>query len=189
MRRGFRAPGWAEQDPADWWSALGASVRGAVAAAGVDAARVLAIGTTTTCCSVVALDAAGDAIRPALIWMDVRADAEAAEVLATGDAATEVNSGGRGPVSAEWMVPKALWLARHEPDAFFRAVTVCEYQDYLNLHLTGAALREPQQRVLPLAFLHHARERRCHCWRRWACRRWRRSGRRRCWRRVTLWAA
>src|SRR5262249_689360 len=51
--------------------------------------------------------------------------------------ALEVNGGGRGPVSAEWMIPKSLWLKRHEPDVFAHAATICEYQDYLNFHLTG----------------------------------------------------
>jgi ribulose kinase len=133
----FPRPGRAEQDPADWWTALGQSVRGAVAQAGVGPDEVEALALATTCCSVVALDAAGKALRPSLIWMDVRAGDEAAAVLETGDIALEVNGGGRGPVSAESMIPKSLWLQRHEPDVFARAATICEYQDYLNFHLTG----------------------------------------------------
>jgi ribulose kinase len=69
--------------------------------------------------------------------MDVRADAEAAAVLATGDAAVAVNCAGNGPVSAEWMIPKALWIARHEPEIFDQAATICEYQDFMSLRLTG----------------------------------------------------
>lgn len=127
----------AEQDPEDWWSAMGLAVRQAVAGAGIAADAVDAISLATTCCSVVALDENGDALRPAIIWMDVRAEAEAADVLATGDAALIVNGAGNGPVSAEWMIPKALWIARHEPEVFERAKTICEYQDFMNLRLTG----------------------------------------------------
>jgi sugar (pentulose or hexulose) kinase len=127
----------AEQNAEDWWAAMGLAVRQAVAGAGIAADAVDAIALATTCCSVVALDAQGDALRPAIIWMDVRAEAEAAEVLATGDPALIVNGAGHGPVSAEWMIPKALWLARHEPAVFERAATICEYQDFMNLKLTG----------------------------------------------------
>jgi ribulose kinase len=48
-----------------------------------------------------------------------------------------LNGGGQGPVSAEWMIPKALWLKRNEPDVFDKAYRICEYQDYLTYHLTG----------------------------------------------------
>jgi ribulokinase len=133
----FPHPAWAEQNPADWWSAAGASVRKAVAEAGIGIDSIVGLSVDTTCCSVVALDEKGDALRPALIWMDVRSSKECDLVLATGDAALKVNSNGAGPVSAEWMIPKALWIARNEPEIFERATTICEYQDYINYHLTG----------------------------------------------------
>ena len=53
------------------------------------------------------------------------------------DPALRVNSNGKGPVSAEWMIPKALWLKQNEPEIFEKAATICEYQDYLNFQLTG----------------------------------------------------
>ena len=133
----FSAGARAEQDPADWWTNFVAACRGVIAEAGVPAQEVEAIACATTCCSVVALDRNGDALRPALIWMDVRAHAEADAVLATGDAALCLNGGGRGPVSAEWMIPKALWLYRNEPETFARAHRICEYQDFLTYRLTG----------------------------------------------------
>lgn len=133
----FSAGARAEQDPEDWWQALVAATAGAVADAGIDAAQIEAMCFATTCCTVVALDAAGHALRPALLWMDVRAHAEADAVLATGDAALSINGAGQGPVSAEWMIPKALWLKRNEPAVFEAAHTICEYQDFLTLRLTG----------------------------------------------------
>lgn len=133
----FSAGARAEQNPEDWWAALIAATKGAVADAGIDAAQIEAMCFATTCCTVVALDAQGRALRPALLWMDVRANAEADAVLATGDAALAINGAGQGPVSAEWMIPKALWLKRHEPDTFAAAHTICEYQDFLTLRLTG----------------------------------------------------
>jgi ribulokinase len=136
----FPQPGWAEQDPADWWRALGRSVRQVISEAGVSPYEVAAIAVDTTCCSVVALDDAGRALRPALIWMDVRAARQADEVLASGDPALRVNGGGAGPVSAEWMIPKALWLKQMEPETFARAATICEFQDYMNYHLTGRSV-------------------------------------------------
>jgi FGGY-family pentulose kinase len=136
-RTDFPNPGWAEQDPRDWWRALGRSVRQVVAEAKVAPADIAAIALDTTCCSVVALDRQGEPIRPALIWMDMRSGSVTGRVAGCGDPALKVNSAGAGPVSAEWMVPKALWLKENEPATFDAAAHICEFQDYLNFHLTG----------------------------------------------------
>ncbi|MEK9763540.1 MAG: FGGY-family carbohydrate kinase [Deltaproteobacteria bacterium] len=133
----FPIPGWAEQNPEDWWNALGGAVRQAVIDANVGKQEILGICLDTTCCSVVALDGAGNPLRPALIWMDMRSAPQTEQVLATADPALQVNSNGSGPVSAEWMIPKSLWIRQEEPEIFEKAETVCEFQDYLNLHLTG----------------------------------------------------
>lgn len=127
----------AEQNPEDWWRSLIQATRGAISEAGIDAGQIEAMAFATTSCTVVALDRQGRALRPALLWMDVRAHAEADAVLATGDARLALNGAGKGPVSAEWMIPKALWLKRNEPAIFAAAETICEYQDFLNLRLTG----------------------------------------------------
>lgn len=133
----FSAGARAEQMPADWWASFVKASRGAISKGGIDPGQIEAIAYATTSCSVVALDENGDALRPALIWMDVRAHAEADAVLATGDPALQLNGAGQGPVSAEWMLPKALWLKRNEPEVFDRAYRICEYQDFLTYKLTG----------------------------------------------------
>ncbi len=133
----FPEPGRAEQVPEDWWHACGVAVREAMAAAEVGPSQISAIAADTTSCTVVMLDAEGRSIAPALLWMDVRAHREADEVAACGDPALRVNGAGQGPVSPEWMIPKALWLSRHQAELFARAARVGEYQDYLNLRLTG----------------------------------------------------
>ena len=133
----FSSGARAEQNPEDWWSGFVKAARKAIADSSVDPSAIEAITLATTSCTVVALDAGGKPLRPSIIWMDVRASAEADAVLATADIALQANGGGRGPVSAEWMIPKALWLARNEPEIFEKADTICEYQDFMTLRLTG----------------------------------------------------
>eukprot|EP00775_Hariotina_reticulata_P007624 gene7624-7826_t len=133
----FPHPAWAEQSPEDWWLALGVAVRAAVSGAGIEPENIAAISLDTTNCTVVALNERGEPLRPALLWMDMRSAKQAAQVAATGDPALQVNSGGAGPVSAEWMIPKALWLKQQEPAVFDEAANICEYQDYMNFRLTG----------------------------------------------------
>uniref|UniRef100_A0A7S3VPG9 glycerol kinase n=1 Tax=Dunaliella tertiolecta TaxID=3047 RepID=A0A7S3VPG9_DUNTE len=133
----FPAPSWAEQDPESWWTALGTAVRGALAAAKVPGESIAGFAADTTCCSVCCLDADGRPLRNALIWMDQRSSKEAAEVAATKDPAIKVNSGGRGPVSAEWMVCKSRWLKSNDPQSYHAARYICEYQDFFSMRLTG----------------------------------------------------
>ena len=69
-------PGWAEQDPEDWWRAT----EQALAALGVD--EVAGIGLSGQMHGLVALDAADRVIRPAILWNDGRTAAECAEIEA-----------------------------------------------------------------------------------------------------------
>src|SRR5262249_39764142 len=79
----FPKPSGAEQNPEDGWGCRGEAVRGAMRTAGIGADQGLALCVATTCCSVVAVDADGTPLRPAMIWMDVRSAAEAADVAAS----------------------------------------------------------------------------------------------------------
>ena len=127
----------AEQNAEDWWFSLVKATNICLKEANINGDAIDAMAYATTCCTVVALDKEGAPLRPALMWMDVRADKEAQSVLETGDKRLVLNGNGQGPVSAEWMIPKALWLKRNEPRVFDDAVTICEYQDYLTMRLTG----------------------------------------------------
>jgi sugar (pentulose or hexulose) kinase len=69
----YPAPGHAEQAPSDWWAGLGAAVRRALGESGRAAEDVAAVCLATTSCTVLALDEAGEPLRPSLLWMDARA--------------------------------------------------------------------------------------------------------------------
>jgi FGGY-family pentulose kinase len=133
----FEHPGWAEQNPDEWWRALCVAVPKALAASGVAPSQIAGIGVDTTSCTVVALDAKLRPLRPAIIWMDVRASEQAAEILASGHRALRVNGAGHGPLSAEWFLPKVKWVKETQPRLYEQAAVFCEYQDYLNYRLTG----------------------------------------------------
>ena len=133
----FPNPNWAEQDPAHWWKSAGVACKRALVEAGVSGADIAAVCADTTCCTVVFSDDKGNPHRPCQLWMDVRAGEQANKVLETGDGALRVNGDGAGPVSAEWMVPKALWIKENEPETYDGAKVVCEYQDWLNHKMTG----------------------------------------------------
>ncbi|PRY00608.1 FGGY-family carbohydrate kinase [Allonocardiopsis opalescens] len=131
-RTDFPRPGWAEQDPESWWRATVSATRAALAAAGRPAVAGVAVATTAS--TVAVLDAAGRPLRPALLWMDGRAGAEA-ELTRRLDHPALRYSGGSDAV--EWLVPKAMWLARNEPETYRAAHRITEAVDYLVWRLTG----------------------------------------------------
>src|SRR5687768_13616714 len=70
----FPHPGWAEQDPEGWLLALRAVISALLERGGVAAGDVGALGLASQVDGVVAVDAQGRHLRPAIIWMDRRAE-------------------------------------------------------------------------------------------------------------------
>ncbi len=130
----YPRPTWAEQDAESWWTAARKAVRSAREAAGAGPDDVVGIGLDCTACTVVACEDDGQPLRPALLWMDQRSFREAEEISATGDPVLRYVS---GRVSPEWMLPKALWLKRNEPDLYRSAGRVVEGTDWMMHRLTG----------------------------------------------------
>ncbi len=131
----FPRPGWAEQNPADWWNALVAATRECVSRGSFRPEQIVGIGIGAAAAStVVVADDAGEPMRPAIMWMDVRADREAEAVLGTRHPVLRYAGGSD---SAEWMVPKALWLKKNEPGLYARAPRIVEALDWLTYRLTG----------------------------------------------------
>jgi ribulokinase len=127
--------GWAEQDPDSWWAAALIATRRALGESGIEPEAVKGIAVGCTSCTVVLSDANGRPLRPAVIWMDVRAAPQARRIVATGDPALKYS--GYDKASAEWLLSKVLWVAEHEPETYARAQHITEYTDWLGHRLTG----------------------------------------------------
>ena len=122
--------GWAEQDPADWWRAT----EQALAALGID--DVAGIGLSGQMHGLVALDAAGAVIRPAILWNDGRTAAECAEIETRIGLEELIALTGNRALPG-FTAPKLLWLRRHEPDAYRRIARIALPKDYVRLRLCG----------------------------------------------------
>lgn len=131
-------PGWAEQHPDDWWQALQACVAETVAASKIDTTRIIGIGLDATSCTVVSLDQRMRPLRPAILWMDMRASDQAGRIAQCDHPALKYN--GFGAVSAEWMPCKALWLKENEPAVYADCTYICDSVDYLSYKLTDSFL-------------------------------------------------
>lgn len=131
----FVRPGWAEQNPDHWWQATVDGIRQAMAEIDASPDDIVAISAGATSCTVVCMDEDGRVLRPAILWMDVRAEAEAREIAQTGSLSLQLS--GQRHASAEWLPSKALWLSRHEPETYRKTAWLTEYTDYLTWRLSG----------------------------------------------------
>jgi xylulokinase len=129
------AEGRAEQDGRRWQAAALSALGGLVRQLGTRS-RILGIGVTGQCPSVVPVDAAGLPLRPGIIYRDNRA-AEEAEWMCRKVGTTALHAL-TGHVPAAFHVgPKILWLRSHEPDVFSRTRWFLQPTDYVVLALTG----------------------------------------------------
>ena len=130
----FPHPGWAEQDPDEWWAGLVGAVRDCLAAAQVPPESIKGISADATTCTMLPIKTDGSPLRRALLWMDVRATEQAQRIFASGHKSLQYSLAG---VSAEWMPAKVLWLKENEPETFANTDYFIEYTDWLAYRLTG----------------------------------------------------
>lgn len=128
-------PGFAEQDVAGWWQAMLDAVPRALEAAGIAAAQISGIGVSAGAHIPVLMDAQGAVIRPAILWSDQRAAAQAAALQSRAGAMIERTSLNR--VNATWTLAMLAWLQEYEPENMARVARVFLAKDYLRFLLTG----------------------------------------------------
>ena len=129
-------PGWAEQEPAEWWEATVRSLRAALAAGGLTGADITAIGLSGQMHGSVFLDANDEIIRPALLWCDQRT-AEQCRWITEAVGAETLVAETCNPVLTGFQAPKILWLRDNEPENYARVRRVLLPKDFLRQRLTG----------------------------------------------------
>ncbi|MET7966312.1 FGGY family carbohydrate kinase [Micromonospora sp. NPDC005305] len=121
-----------EQDPRQWWAAVSAAARAALA--GVAPASVRGVAVDATSGTVLLVDRAGEPVTPGIMYDDTRSAAEAERVNEIG-AATWAALGYQRMQPA-WALPKLLWLLRHHPGAA-DAHRLAHQSDVINRRLVG----------------------------------------------------
>ncbi|MHB8681630.1 MAG: xylulokinase [Acidimicrobiales bacterium] len=141
--------GGAEQDPAQWWEAIVAAAHEVLGAASLPAEAVAGIGCTAQWSGTVAVDAAGEPLRPAIIWMDSRGAPDMRRqakgvVNVLGYDVRKLQrwvrlTGGAPGHSGKDPTAHILWIRNHEPDVYAATDVFLEPVDWLNCKLTGRA--------------------------------------------------
>jgi xylulokinase len=125
-------PDGTEVHPDAWWTALTEAVE---AAGGLADVAAVSVGGQQH--GMVCLDAAGDVVRPALLWNDLRSAQAAADLVAESSPRFWADAVGSVPL-ASFTVTKLRWLAEHEPSSAERTAAVALPHDWLTWRLAGA---------------------------------------------------
>lgn len=134
----FPRPGWAEQSPGEWIRALRDTVRRLVRAVPGGPAAVQALSFGSQLDGVVVCDASGRALRPALIWMDRRAEEQAADLaerMSPEDFYAHVGVN----LDSSHAVFKALWVRDNEPELFAGAARLLPPGSFVLHEVAGVA--------------------------------------------------
>jgi len=129
-------PLWSEQDPREWWEAVGASIRSVLEKAGIGGERISAVGLTGQMHGLVLLDEAGNVLRPAILWNDQRTQSQCNEIHERIGKEKFIQITGNVALTG-FTAPKILWVKENEPDVFAKAKHMLLPKDYIRYRLTG----------------------------------------------------
>lgn len=132
------APGWSEQNPADWIRATQEALDALKAGHGAAIAAVKGIGLSGQMHGATLLDASDNVLRPCILWNDTRSHVEAAAL----DADLLFRKVTGNIVFPGFTAPKLAWVKNNEPDIFAAVAKVLLPKDYLRLWLTGEHISE-----------------------------------------------
>lgn len=125
-------PGWAEQDPEDWWQATSSVLH----RLRMDAGSPGGIGLSGQMHGLVALDSGDQVLRPAILWNDGRTGAECEQLESRIGRERLIELTGNRALPG-FTAPKLLWLRSHEPEVYAQVRRVALPKDYVRLRLCG----------------------------------------------------
>ncbi len=129
----------AEQDPEDWWRAVVRTTK--ALAEKVDPKDIAAVSFSGQMMGCVCVNEAGEAVRKALIWADMRAVEQQRQIGERISAADFYRITGHR-LSPSYGGQKLMWVKEHEPEAYKRTYKFLNAKDYIILKMTGNFVTE-----------------------------------------------
>ena len=134
-------PGWAEQNPEDWWKASLEVIKEVLIISGISPKDVAAIGPSGQMHGSVFLDAEGNVLRPALLWCDQRTQPQCDEIYNVFDYEGFIKLSFNKALTG-FTAPKILWLRDNEPENYKKVSKVLLPKDYIRFMLSGSYATE-----------------------------------------------
>ena len=130
-------PGWAEQDPEDWWQGVVKGLKVILEKAKVDPADILGLSYSGQMHGLVALDAENRVIRPSILWCDQRTQKQCDWITERAGGLDALLKLTNNRMLTGYTGGKILWLRDEEPDNFARMKLFVCPKDYIRFRMTG----------------------------------------------------
>lgn len=140
----YPQPGWAQQNPDDWWQAACGAIREVMHKSGAEPSCVAGIGVDGQSWSAIAMDENGNVLTFNPIWTDTRAADICRELRETiGEEALFACSG--NPLQPAYTLPKILWYKKHLPEVYEKARWILQSNSYFVYRFTGKVSQDMSQ--------------------------------------------
>jgi len=134
-------PGWAEQNPDDWWIAAVNTIKDVIKKSNISPKDINCIGLAGQMHGSVFLDNAGNVIRPAILWCDQRTyrQCETIYKIFGYDGFIKLSYNRALP---GFTAPKILWLKENEPENYKKVSKILLPKDYIRYKLSNTYATE-----------------------------------------------
>jgi len=133
----YPKPGWAEQEPEDWWRAIALTTRRLLEETGLSPQDILCVTFSTQMLGVVPMDPEIGPLRRAIIWLDSRATKQARAMMRKFISSGIFALIAGAPLGGKDGMPKLLWLKEEEPGVYNRMCCFLDVGGYLLWRTTG----------------------------------------------------
>ena len=154
----YPRPGWAEQDPDEWWDAVCFAVRELLCQSDISAEDIAGIGIDGQSWSAIAVDASGTVLTNTPIWMDTRAR-DICEDLNQKIGTERIFDLCGNPLQPSYTTAKILWYQQALPEVYKNIYKILSSNGFIAYRLTGNITLDISQ-----AYGFHCFDMRQGCW-------------------------
>lgn len=132
----YPKPGYAEQDPDEWWKAVCKATKECLQKGGIEPADIAGIGVDGQSWSAVAIDRQGNVLARTPIWMDNRS-AAICERVNREIGEEEIFKVSGNPLTAQYTTGKVLWYRENRPEVYRQTDKILQSNAFIIYRLTG----------------------------------------------------
>lgn len=157
-------PGWAEQEPEEWWQAICKAVRRMLSDSGIEPERIAGVGIDGQSWSAIPVDKEGNVLARTPIWFDTRAS-EICKKLGQEIGEDKIFELCGNPLKPSYTLPKILWFQQEQPEIYAKTVCFLQSNSFIAYRLTGVLSQDKSQ-----GYGLHCYDMRKGCWDEEMCR-------------------